>query len=264
MTTRPAVWILLLCSLLPRHSAAQTILLPAADSLHALLVISTSPESAWVMLDSSVAGRTPCSLAVRAPARYHVRILSPDVSSWLSTSIDDTLEAMPGETVTRFFVLETWTLVTSSPMGAEIAVGDSILGTTPLIMRPGRLSSTTPLTFRLHGYEPATANLGMAAEGILRVPLRATSDMNIPVVPSGVTEARPSHLRLYLTGGGAIVAGAAAAYFKMKADNANNDYLATKDPAFSSDRDRFDTTSGVFLIVAQASLGLFVAFLMSE
>lgn len=264
MTTRPAVWILLLCSLLPRHSAAQTILLPAADSLHALLVISTSPESAWVMLDTAVVGRTPCSLAVPAPARYHIRILSPDVSSWLSATVDDTLEAGPGETVTRFFVLETWTLVTSSPMGAEIAAGDSILGTTPLIVRPGRLSLNTPLTFRLPGYEPATVNLGAAADGILRVPLRATTDTDIQFARSGMTDARPSHIRLYLTGGGAIVAGAAAAYFKMKADDANNNYLATKDPAFSSDRDRFDTTSGVFLVVAQASLGLFVAFLMSE
>ena len=104
----------------------------------------------------------------------------------------------------------------------------------------------------------------MATRGILRVALRARIDPGAQFDRALVSGARPSATRLYLTGGGAIFAGAAAAYFKAKADNANDDYLLTRDPAFSSARDRFDTTSGVFLVVTQVSLGLFLAFLMSE
>ncbi len=264
MIIRSAVRVLLLCSVLPLPSAAQSVSSAPPDSLHALLVINSSPESAWVMLDTTVVGRTPCSFPIPAPGRYRLRIQSPDVSNWLSGSVDDTVEVTPGTTVSRTFALEAWTLVLTVPMGAEIVAGDSLLGTTPFIVRPGRLSPTTPLTFRLAGYETATANLGLAAKGILRVPLRARPDAELSFDQAVGANARPSHLRLYLTGGGAILAGAAAAYFKVKADNANNDYLLTGNPAFSSDRNRFDTTSGAFLVVTQISLGLFFAFLMSE
>ncbi len=264
MTARPSAWMLLLVFAFPRSAAGQGLPLAPPDSLHAFLTISTSPESAWVMLDTTFAGRTPLSITVAAPARYHIRIQSPDVSNWLSGTIDDTIEVRGGQTVRRTFALETWTLLVTSPMGAEIFAGDSVLGTTPFIVHPGRLARTTPLTFRLKGYETGTADLDMAEEGILRVPLRARPDMEAPIEGAGIEEPPPSHLRLYLTGSGAVLAGAAAAYFKVKADNSNNDYLLTGNTSFSSDQKRFDTTSGVFLAVSEISLVLFLTFLMSE
>jgi len=42
---------------------------------------------------------------------------------------------------------------------------------------------------------------------------------------------RRSPLRLYASALGAIIAGAAAAYFKIQADNQNDLYLLTGDPA---------------------------------
>lgn len=265
MIIRTSTGIILLFLLLhPRATAQDFPLPPPADSLHATLIIHTSPESSWVMIDTALVGRTPCSLTVPAPARFRLRIQSPDASNWLSGTIDDTLEVGPGQTVSRTFVLETWILVATSPMGAEISTEDSLLGTTPLIVRPGMLSPATPLTFRLRGYETATANLAMATDGILRIPLRARPGPDVTFDEPDGAPAHRSRLRLYLTGGGAVLAGAAAAYFKVKADNANNDFILTQNPAFSSDRDRFDTTSGVFLAVTQITLGLFLAFLMSE
>jgi hypothetical protein len=263
MTFRSLVWIVLASSVFVGKSMAQSVPLPLQDSSHALLVVTTSPESAWVMVDSLVMGRTPCFLRVAAPAHYRLRIQHPDITNWLNQSVDDTVDVVPGQTVSRMYALEAWTLVVSSPMGAEIIAGDSILGNTPLIVRPGEISPTAPLTFRLQGYEGATANLGMAARGILRIPLRARPDVE-PSFDQTMVPPQPSQIRLYLAGGGAVLAGAAAAYFKMKADDANNEYLLTKNPGSASDRDRFDTTSGVFLIVTQVSLGLFLAFLMSD
>jgi hypothetical protein len=244
-------------------SMAQNLPAPSRDSAYALLSVATSPESAWVMIDSVVMGRTPCTLKIAAPAHHRLRIQHPDITNWLNESVEDTLDVVPGQQISRMYALEAWTLVLSSPMGAEITAGDSVLGNTPLIVRPGEISPAAPLTFRLKGYERATANLGLAARGILRIPLRARPDAE-PSFDQTTIAPQPSHLRLYLAGGGAVLAGAAAAYFKMKADDANNEYLLTKNPGSASDRDRFDTTSGVFLIVTQVSLGLFLAFLMSD
>jgi hypothetical protein len=264
MIVRSLIWFVLLCCMSPGRGVAQAGAPPPADSAHALLVISSSPESAWVMLDTAIAGQTPCSLAVPAPARVHLRIQHPDIANWLTGTVDDTLAVHGGEIIRRAYTLETRTLVVSSPMGAEVFDGDSLLGSTPLVLQRERVSPTSELTLRLRGYERAAANPGMASRGVLRVPLRARMDPATQPDRALLTDSRPSPTRLYLTGGGAILAGAAAAYFKTKADNTNNDYLLTRDPALASKRNRFDTTSGVFLVVTQVSLGLFLAFLLSE
>jgi hypothetical protein len=263
MIHRLLVWIVLVSSVLIGRSMAQNVPPPPRDSTSAFLVIASSPDSAWVMVDTVVVGRTPCSLRVAAPARHRLRIQHPDITNWLNENVEDSLDVVPGQSISRMYTMEAWTLVESSPMGAEITAGDSILGKTPLIFRPGQISPAATLTFRLSGYEGATATLEMATRGILRVPLRARPDVE-PSFDQTIASPQPSRTRLYLTGGGAVLAGAAAAYFKMKADDANNDYLLTRNPGAASDRDRFDTTSGVFLIVTQVSLGLFLAFLMSD
>ena len=264
MTLHPFPATILGSSLFFTLSMAQGIPQWQPDSSHAHLVITSSPESAWVMIDTMTVGNTPCSVTVSAPALHRIRIQHADFANWLSGTLEDTLRVAPGQVVNRMYTLEAWTLVVSSPSGAEVIVGDSILGTAPFIVRPGQISSTTQLTLRLSGYEPATANLGLAKRGILRVPLRARSGPEPSFDQPVVLENRPSPLRLYLSGSGAILTGAAAAYFKVKADNANNDYLLTGAPSSASDRDRFDSASGVFLILSQVSLGLFIAFLMSE
>jgi hypothetical protein len=155
-------------------------------------------------------------------------------------------------------------MVTSSPSGAEVFQGDSLLGTTPLLVPTGRVSPGALLRLRKRGYNAAIANMGQGQRGILSVPLMASNDPTTEPDQSLLPQTAPSSLRLYLSGGGAVVAGAAAAYFKVKADNRNGDYLATGNPMMASDRDRFDTASGVFLAAAEVSIGLFMAFLLSE
>jgi hypothetical protein len=146
MIVRSLFWILLLSCIPAGRSVAQGAAPLSVDSSHALLVINSSPESAWVMLDTAVVGKTPCSLAFPAPATYHMRIQHPDVASWLTGTVDDTLTVNRGEIVRRMYMLETWTLVVSSPMGADVVAGDSLLGSTPLLLRTGQISDATPLT----------------------------------------------------------------------------------------------------------------------
>jgi hypothetical protein len=262
MNARCLLLVLTLCSLPAGAGAAQESAPP--DSTQALLVVDSSPESAWVMLDTASIGKTPCSLAVHAPASYHLRLQHPDLANWLTGAVEETLAVRPGEIVRRTYQLPVWTLVVSSPMGAEIFAGDSLLGSSPLLLRPGKISRSAPLTARLRGYESATANPAMATRGVLRIPLRASTEPGTFIDQRLLDIPRPSSTRLYLTGGGALLAGAAAAYFKVKADNANSDYILNGDPASLSDRNRYDRASGVFLVVTQVSLGLFLAFLMSE
>jgi hypothetical protein len=236
----------------------------SAPSRQAILILSSSPDSAWVYLGAKLAGRTPCTLMIDTPSVQYLRLLHPDRENWLTGSVFDTLRCAPGDTVVRRYALDRWTMVTSSPPGAEVFHGDSLVGTTPLLVPPGRVPPDALIHLRKRGYDPAIAQMGGGRRGILSVPLMASHDPGAEPDQSLLPHSAPSSLRLYLSGGGAVIAGAAAAYFKVKADNRNSDYLATGDPVLASERDRFDRASGVFLAAAQVSIGLFMAFLLSE
>lgn len=70
--------------------------------------------------------------------------------------------------------------------------------------------------------------------------------------------------RLYLTGATAIISGATAAYFKIKADDRYQAYQLRGEQALLSETNRLDAVSAVALIATQVSLGLFTYFILSE
>ncbi len=55
-----------------------------------------------------------------------------------------------------------------------------------------------------------------------------------------------------------------AAYFKIQADDRNDVYLQTGDPALRSQVHKYDTISALSLTAAQIGMGLFAYFLLSE
>ena len=230
----------------------------------ARLVVTSSPESAWVYLDTCFIGQTPCSVKVVDRTTHHLHLLHPDFANWLTGGVDDTVRLSPGETLVRNYNIARWTMIVSSPPGAEILLGDSVLGTSPLLIPEGRISQGTPLRVQLQGYDPVLTRLAQAERGVLRVPLLARSDAGRANGDIFQTVNGHSSLRLYLTGAGAILAGAATAYFKVKADDRNSDFLVTGNPALASERNRYDNASAVLLVATEVSFGLFIAFLLSE
>jgi len=71
-------------------------------------------------------------------------------------------------------------------------------------------------------------------------------------------------IALYTSGGIAIVAGVAAAYFKISADGRNDTYLMTGNPALLDERRRLDTAAGIALMVTQIGFAVFSCLLLAE
>jgi hypothetical protein len=69
---------------------------------------------------------------------------------------------------------------------------------------------------------------------------------------------------LYASGGVAIAAGVAAAYFKITADDRNDGYIATGNPALLDERRRLDTAAGIALVASQLGFALFSYLLLAE
>ncbi|MBI5215484.1 MAG: PEGA domain-containing protein [Ignavibacteriae bacterium] len=73
-----------------------------------------------------------------------------------------------------------------------------------------------------------------------------------------------NNLPLYLTSSAAIVSGAVAAFFKIKADNLYDEFERTGDQSALDKVKTYDTVSGIALGVCEINLGLLTYFLLSK
>lgn len=96
---------------------------------------------------------------------------------------------------------------------------------------------------------------------------RSAEALGLPgaVVPPGeLLESERTRLRLYITGGAIVAAGAVSAAAKIAADNAFEEYRRTGDAGRLSRTRSLDRTAAVSLAVTQISFALFTYFLLSD
>ncbi len=233
---------------------------------YARLEISVDGDSARVFLNARPLGMTPCIADSLQPGLYHVRIESNDRTNWLTPVVMDSVRLDPGDHKSFRYSMHGGITIRSLPDGASVFLGDSLLGITPLVLLPGHWSPSSLLTLRKNGYDQAFISANQAIRTILTVPLQKQwnpgSANDAPFI-DGSEDGRRS-LRLYISGGIAVLAGAASAYFKIAADGRQEAYLAGGDPALLSERKRLDTGAGITFAVTQVSLALFCYFLLNE
>jgi hypothetical protein len=247
--------------------AAQT---PASDSLvstnAATLQILSDIDSARVLLDTTFAGVTPLTIHQVPPGMHRLKLLDRDVSNWLIAPIHDSVLVRAGETKTLRYTFGRSLTLTTLPSGAEVLEGDSVIGTTPFFLRVQDAPREVLLTLRKVGYETTQANVTDAVRNPLIIPLKKSwdsgTDLESELVSGGSGSSRKTGL--YISGIVTVLAGGAAAYFKIKADEDNDQFLATQDPAFRSQTQRFDTLSAVSLVITQLGFGVFSYYLLSE
>lgn len=231
-----------------------------ADSTTASLTIETDPIGGIAYLNGDSLGTTPLTVSKIHPGRHALRLVPPDGTSWLSDPLNDTITIQPSGTLTLRYAFTRRLLILSSPSEAEVLVRDSLLGTTPLVLT-GSLRS---VVVRKPGYADTTLDLSSAARGIVVASLKQVWKGGAEESLFKGEEKHSSSLRLYLTGATTILAGAASAYFKVRADNTYSQYIETRDASRLAEVNRLDTAAAVALVAAQVSFGLFTYFMLSE
>lgn len=238
----------------------------SADSLAAKnpsispLTIQANVESARVFLDADSVGVTPLTIPAVTPGYHCVKIVPPNAESWLSEPIVDSILVQPRTAQTLHYSFTQKTLILSSPSGAEVFLKDSLVGTTPLVIK------TVFPSFKLkkQGFEEADIEIASAKSGIVSTQLKKVWLSGAEESIFRDSEENGSSLRLYITGATTILAGAASAYFKVRADNSYSQYVRSGDPSQLSEVNRLDTAAGIALVATQMSLGLFTYFILSE
>jgi hypothetical protein len=241
----------------------------AADSTAAargVLVVQTDIDSALVLLDGRRAGVTPLEVDSVSVGTHLLRVLHPDVANWLTGSVSDTLRIGPAERVVRIYHIPREVSMNSTPSGAGIFLRDSLLGFTPLILPLDSTIGRSGLTISKPGYNSAVLRPNDVGRGFVQLSLSPKWPGESSEDRLLETSLRPGSGRtgLYLSGATAVLAGIATAYLKIQADDRQDRYTITGDPALLSQRNRFDRGAAATYVLTQISFGIFAYFLFSD
>jgi hypothetical protein len=213
---------------------------------------------ARVFVDDDSVGTTPLVVQLSS-GRHILRVIAEsDVNNWASEPIADTVMVQPTTPLSLSYSFKKRIFLNSSPTGAEVFDKDSLLGTTPLFVT----SNHGAYTFRKPGYEEGTIT-SLEPKNI-HVELKRVWQSGADSSIFREAEEGRSSLRLYITGATTVIAGAASAYFKVKADNSYSSYLQSGNPSQLSDTDRYDKAAIIAITATQLGLGLFTYFILSE
>jgi hypothetical protein len=232
----------------------------------ASLNVTTSPDSGWIYVDGLFVCRAPAHIDSLLPGRHVLHIAHPDYANWLTEGVSDTIAVETGQILAKHYTLSHWYSVISVPSGAGVYVGDSLLGLTPLILRPNSVPTDSSLTARKEGYTQVTSSLALAVRGVLVIPLVPSggkveeNDWRL----DGSPRSKKNTLPLWIAGGSALVFGGFSAYYKLAADDQQQAFLATGNPYNAAERSRLDNLSALYFVAAQIGLGAFIAYMLSD
>jgi len=221
----------------------------------AFLSVHSAPAGLPVYVDTALVGRTPVDSLPIASGTIVLRVLSARERSWEGPALVETLLVAPGESVLREVTPLRIGSITSEPYGAHVYLGDSLLGSTPLLLPVGMEGSM--VTLSLDGYEssslPFTGDLH-----VLLSPRAGTARSALSVDRSG------NMAPVVLSAGVAVLAGATAAYCKIKADAHYADYRVSGQASDLDAVHRLDLLSGISLAVSELSLFVLTYQLLSR
>lgn len=238
-----------------------------ASARRSSVAITSDIDSALVFLDSVFVGRTPFKTDSLRPGIHVLKISHPRVESWHGGIFTDTLRLEPGETKTLRYDVRTYVSVTSVPPGADVYVDDSLAGRTPFLVHPSLLRQDLHLAVKKDGFESVAMNASDLTGSVFQIALRG-GWQKPPAEESPYFNAHPGlssrQLGLYLSGGLSVVAGVAAAYCKIAADDRQAAYLESGNASLLTERKRLDTWAGISFAVTQVGLAVFSYLLISE
>jgi len=251
------------------QAPAQDIVPPDSGSVSATtaqLNIQSDVDSAIVFIDSARVGQTPL-VARGVKAGFHrLKIVHPDLTNWLTNSILDSLEVQPGEEKVLRYSFGKRYLILSVPSGAQLFIGDSLGGSTPYLLSMHEKDSLPSITLKRAGYDSALVDLSEAQRGLVTVSLKKIWTADQRGDESEQIEYGESHgtFRVYLAGAITVGFGAAAAYFKIQADDQNSRYLQDFSSASQSQVHVYDTAAAISLCLAEVGFGFFAYYLLAE
>lgn len=215
----------------------------------------------YVYDDSVLIGKSPLENA-RITAGLHVfRYSRTNEPSWFDVPIVETLLVGSDEHIKRNVFLPYIYRIVSEPFGATVQKGDSIIGQTPCVF--STFSYQSLLTVSKNDYKQTSIPLS-SEDGPLYIRLEPTDLSATTGSAYAGNDISRSSTPIYIATATTVLAGAAAAFFKIKADNSYAEYQQSGNGDLLSRVKTYDRVSGVALVTSEVSLFLLTYFLSTR
>jgi hypothetical protein len=222
------------------------------------LSVSTDIPNAPVYINSRFIGYTPVVNFPISPGRSTLRVKNPDYTNWYARDIVMEIDVSGGDTLELNLKFERFIKINSNPFGATVSLNDSILGTTPVILKAEKIIGKK-LKLSRSGYEDMEIIVDEKSFNI-------SVDL-IPMDSSGgelrIKEENKFHLIIPIAIIG-LASGLTSIYFKMNADKFYEQYLEIQDPTLLDKTRRYDKAAGIALVIFEISMAISIYLLLSK
>jgi hypothetical protein len=224
------------------------------------VTITSNLPNSRVLIDSVDVGMVPLENYGLTEGRHTVCVVSGNDRHWITNAECRTIEAKEGLQVHMRFPRSI--RVTSEPYGSSVVYRDTIQGETPSLLWIPEDVGTVRLT--KEGYEEVALIFDgstSALHGVLK-PKETVIDGTAFLYLE--KEESQTALPVVISVSSAVLSGALAAHWKLRADNLYRDYQRTGDPANLNQIHQLDVASGIALGVSQLSLAFLTYVLISR
>jgi len=232
------------------------------DSTFGTVSFRSITDGVKVFVDTIYIGTIPIENIVVTEGTHLVRYIHPDSMNWLYPAVVETVVINSREHIDKKVDFSHRCVVRSEPYGACVQYRDSIIGTTPLILSV--TSKNYLIKLSKNGFKDEIIPLSISG-GEFSVKLEPVEGSEVSQASFLATKEQLGFSSsVYIATGSAVLSGATAAYFKIRADRFYEDYRRTNSGATLDKVRRLDTLSGISLAATEISLFILSYYLLSQ
>ncbi len=212
------------------------------------LIIKAEPAGSAIIVNGKLEGRGKVEIGL-IPGIYTI-FIKESLFKWTGGEVSDTIVISGNEKkIEKYYRINPSNYITSIPADAKVTLNDSFLGYTPLFVE----SAQGRYSLIKDNYLPKEIILNSGVNEV---------SLGEPVNGKQSSFTKSPWFKVLL--GTAAVLGAAAAYYKIKADKSYDTYLNNMSPSTLDEVNRYDTVSGIALGALQINFGLLLYLLLTE
>lgn len=224
------------------------------------ITVTSNIPNARVMINSRDVGNTPLRDFMLPEGNHVICVISEDARRWLTEAVCETVD-VKGRLQLEMRLPRT-IAITSEPYGASIVFKDSLLGITPSVVPIS--DDTGLLRLTKEGYDDVTLLFDATISSLHSVLKQKETQSGVNRWLYLEKEESRTIVPVVVSASSAVLSGAMAAYWKLRADDVYREYRRTGDPAQLNRIHDLDLASAIALGLSQASLAFLTYLLVSQ
>lgn len=234
----------------------------SAQQDSAFLSVTANRGGVRVFIDSRDVGPSPLVKFSLAPGIHKVCGVTCGDRNWVYSEVCETLEVAAGEERHFLMNLPRPLHLTSHPFGARIVYRDSVIGETPWVLFTHEDAGV--VRFDKDGYQGVTMVFDASTEHLHALLPAAETVHGNHIWLYGENNESETLMPVVVSASTAVLTGALAAFWKIRADNLHAQYRQTGSQATLQEMRRLDVASGIALGASQISLAFLTYVLLSR